>query len=291
MPNVITQQSLRTEERRPPRLEEKIDPRALTFRQRAHDRSALPGWMQDIMYGAHGDEEASAAKAKKSTAGFIVAQRKRHAICFMELRRQCAVHSPHLADLFGKLWEGEDAIVAHLVRMSESVQESVTSWEEERRQLKQDAKDRVAAMSRSYEDTKLDLAVVKATLRDRDSDVETMELMNGHLKKEVERLRFVIGKYVEGHVVENDMIDFELKAEKMRLMTEANPTGEAYSLEEIDRLAKQRMKSVYEMNDEIDELFANATNEGHRQGRKWVIQRRFDVGVLEAIPERKASTL
>ena len=112
------------------------------------------------MYGAHGDEEASAQKAKKSTAGFIVAQRKRHAICFLELRRQCAVHSAHLADLFGKLWEGEDAIVAHLVRMSESVQESVTSWDEERKAMKRDAKERVAAVSRSYEDAKLDLAVV-----------------------------------------------------------------------------------------------------------------------------------
>ena len=266
MPNVdLSTTMLRSEQKRPPRLKETIEPRSLTFRQRAHDRGALPGWMQDIMYGAHGDEEASAQKAKKSTAGFIVAQRKRHAICFLELRRQCAVHSAHLADLFGKLWEGEDAIVAHLVRMSESVQESVTSWDEERKAMKRDAKERVAAVSRSYEDAKLDLAVVKATLRDRDSDVETLELMNSQLKREVEKLRFVIGKYVEGHVVETQDAELELKQEKMRLMTEANSSGEAYGLDEIDKLAKQRMKSVYEMNDEIDELFANATAEGHRQ--------------------------
>ena len=98
MPNVdLSTTMLRSEQKRPPRLKETIEPRSLTFRQRAHDRGALPGWMQDIMYGAHGDEEASAMKAKKSTAGFIVAQRKRHAICFLELRRQCAVHSAHLA--------------------------------------------------------------------------------------------------------------------------------------------------------------------------------------------------
>ena len=165
-----------TEAMRTGRPKETIEPRDLTFRQRAHDRAALPRWMQDIMYAAHGDEEQSAANAKKSTAAFIVAQRKRHAIVYNELRRQTAVHSPHLADLYGKLWEGEDAIVAHLVRQSEYVQATANSWEEERMQMKKDANDRVQRMSRKYEDAKLDLAVCKATLRDRDSDLETMEM-------------------------------------------------------------------------------------------------------------------
>jgi len=81
-----------------------VEPRALTFRQRAHDRSALPEWMREVLYAAHGSEEASMGAAKTSTAAFIVAQRKRHAICYEELRRQTAVHSEHLAYLFGKLW-------------------------------------------------------------------------------------------------------------------------------------------------------------------------------------------
>lgn len=237
----------------------------MTFRQRAHDRSSLPEWMREVLYEKHGGEEGSMSRAKRSTGAFIVAQRKRHAVCYEELRRQTAVHSEHLAHLFGKLWEGEDAIVAHLVRQSENTQETAAAWEEEKRAMQRDANDRVQKMSRKYEDAKLDLAVCKAALRDRDCDIETLQFANNTLKKEAATLRFVIGRYVEGHIVDEDRREEELRAERMKLMTEGNAEGEPYGLEEIERLAKQRLKSVFEMNDELDELFAQAATEGNKQ--------------------------
>ena len=39
------------------------------------------------------------------------------------------------------------------------------------------------------------------------------------------------------------------------------------------------------------EVFCDASSKSFGQGRKRVIQRRFNVGVLEAISERKAFTL
>ena len=113
-----------------------------------------------------------------------------------------------------------------------------------------------------YEDAKLNLAVSRATLREREADVETRNIRIASLEAEVEKLRFVVGRFVEGHALDPKSVDAELQKERMRLMTEPDPeTGEPYSMAEIERLAKKRLKSVFEMNDEVDELLAQCTAE------------------------------
>ena len=135
-----------------------------------------------------------------------------------------------------------------------------------------------------YEDAKLNLAVSRATLREREADVETRNIRIASLEAEVEKLRFVVGRFVEGHALDPKSVDAELQKERMRLMTEPDPeTGEPYSMAEIERLAKKRLKSVFEMNDEVDELLAQCTAEGDKMRHAL---RRRPRGVLGFSPPR-----
>ena len=58
----------------------------------------------------------------------------------------------------------------------------------------------------------------------------------------------------------------------------------------LDSLADRSEADVRGVKKHVDYANANCGLSGH-QGRKRVIQRRFNVGVLEAIPKRKASML
>ena len=66
--------------------------------------------------------------------------------------------------------------------------------------------------------------------------------------------------------MDKSQIDEELKRERTRLLTEEDPeTGEPYPLGAIEKLAKQRVKSVFEMNDEVDELLAKCPAAARRR--------------------------
>uniref|UniRef100_A0A6S8V7K6 Uncharacterized protein n=1 Tax=Pelagomonas calceolata TaxID=35677 RepID=A0A6S8V7K6_9STRA len=228
-----------------------------TYRELNRDKTRLPRWMDDVMHrkprwasDAYNDEPASVTEGVRT-------QRARHAAVFEELRRQVRVHSPQLSKLLGKVWLGEDELVKKLCVEADKVHDTIVSSQKERSELIKQSKKALSIVERQLADVKYELAVSKATLREREAECASNKSLVESLNEELGALREQVGKYVEGHV--DDIGDrYEaLKAERMKLMTEEDPaTGEAYPLAEIERLAKNRLQGVFEMNDEVDEILA-----------------------------------
>ena len=228
-----------------------------TYRELNRDKTRLPRWMDDVMHrkprwaaDAYREEPASVTEGVRT-------QRARHAAVFEELRRQVRVHSPQLSKLLGKVWLGEDELVKQLCVEADKVHDTIVSSQKERSELIKQSKKALSIVERHLSDVKYELAVSKATLREREAECASNKSLVESLNEELGALREQVGKYVEGHV--DDIGDrYEaLKAERMKLMTEEDPaTGEAYPLAEIERLAKNRLQGVFEMNDEVDEILA-----------------------------------
>jgi hypothetical protein len=228
-----------------------------TYRELNRDKTRLPRWMDDVMHrkprwasDAYNDEPSSVTEGVRT-------QRARHAAVFEELRRQVRVHSPQLSKLLGKVWLGEDELVKKLSVEADKVHDTIVSSQKERHELIKQSKKALSIVERQLSDVKYELAVSKATLREREAECASNKSLVESLNEELGALREQVGKYVEGHV--DDIGDrYEaLKAERMKLMTEEDPTtGEAYPLAEIERLAKNRLQGVFEMNDEVDEILA-----------------------------------
>ena len=228
-----------------------------TYRELNRDKTRLPRWMDDVMHrkprwasDAYNDEPSSVTEGVRT-------QRARHAAVFEELRRQVRVHSPQLSKLLGKVWLGEDELVKKLSIEADKVHDTIVSSQKERNELVKQSKKALSMVERQLADVKYELAVSKATLREREAECASNKSLVESLNEELAALREQVGKYVEGHV--DDIGDrYEaLKNERMKLMTEEDPaTGEAYPLAEIERLAKNRLQGVFEMNDEVDEILA-----------------------------------
>mmetsp|Transcript_7057 Transcript_7057/g.18247 ORF Transcript_7057/g.18247 Transcript_7057/m.18247 type:complete len:809 (-) Transcript_7057:1159-3585(-) len=228
-----------------------------TYRELNRDKTRLPRWMDDMMHRRPRWASDAYNDAPSSVTEGVRTQRARHAAVFEELRRQVRVHSPQLARLLGKVWLGEDELVKKLCVEADKVHDTIVSSQKERNELLKQSKKALSIVERQLSDVKYELAVSKATLREREAECASNKSLVESLNEELGALREQVGKYVEGHV--DDIGDrYEaLKAERMKLMTEEDPTtGEAYPLAEIERLAKNRLQGVFEMNDEVDEILA-----------------------------------
>lgn len=231
----------------------------MSFRQRAKDRDALQKWMDGVL--------ASAGKESGSKAmDAVVSQHKRRAECFAELQRQASVYSRELSQLLGKVWFGEERMMERLIASWMRLHAESEEREAEKNALVDKSKKQLEEMNFAMDELKHGLDASQATLCERLSDIETLRQVNSSLETEVARLRHLIGRYIQGHVVESDAeVELRLRSEKIHLMTELSPSGEPYSLAEIDRLARNRQRTVFETNDEIDIVIAELEKETERQ--------------------------
>lgn len=221
------------------------------MRQRSSDLEALPAWMKEAV--RCGDEGGNTALAR------LVAQRQRHAECFLELQRQVSAYSGQLATLLGRVWDGEERIVGGLIASCQRLEAESAEAEAVRRTAGEAARRETLGLRLAVDDAHLEVAVSQSTLRERASEVEALRRANDGLEAEVRRLRLLVGRHVEGVTEDVDEEEAVEKA-KMRLLAEA-----PCSPEDLERLARLRSQSVFEANDAIDACLADLEREHERQ--------------------------
>ena len=227
-----------------------------THRELNRDKTRLPRWMDDALHRKPDLRQKMYAEPATITEA-VGTQRARHSAVFEELRRQVRVHSPQLAKLLGKVWQGEDELFNKLSAEAHKVHATQVKAQAERSQLVTQARTAISAVEKQLSEVKFELAVSKAALREREAECLTAQAAQESLQEELIEMREQVGRYVLGHVDDLGDRHEALKNERMKLMTEEDPaTGEAYPLEEIEKLARQRLKSVFETNDDVDELLA-----------------------------------
>ena len=68
----------------------------------------------------------------------------------------------------------------------------------------EEAKRSIDKSNLGFDECKLQLAIANAALRERDGRIDTLTHANKNLTKEIASLRLTIGRFVEGHMAEED---------------------------------------------------------------------------------------
>ncbi|KAJ1451847.1 hypothetical protein M885DRAFT_620475 [Pelagophyceae sp. CCMP2097] len=254
----------------------------LTFHQAASDRDALPEWVDDL------SAAALAAAPRSSGAAASLVQRlsgelEKHDVVALELERRTAMHSPQLAKLWAQLRAAASGVRTAVVRECEHFDAASSTFAEEQRAAGEAALLEKKKLQRMVTECEMDLAVARAAVRDREASELQLRSSNAQLHAEVASLRLMIGRYIEGHSdgVEEDQLTDEIAMETRRLEIEVNSDGDPYSAAAIQKLAHARVQSVFEINDEIDALFASVEQETAKQA---ALVRRADALVAHADP-------
>lgn len=171
--------------------------------------------------------------------GTLVEQRETLCVCVDELQRQVGAYSTQLSGLIGRVWSSENRVVARLTAACEKLEAQMARAEKERQAHERKLEARLEATRKDVDDAKMELAVTQAALRQRESETAAARVSRDQLERETTSLRQIIAAGIQG--VEE-------------------PRGF-----ETDTLARDRMQTVFEMDNEMDALLRELENERDRQ--------------------------
>lgn len=233
-----------------------------SYRAAAHDVQHFSTWVKEIT----ADEPVKELSLEECSAQF-----KRYGALAEELKSQVEVHSSRLGVVLGKLWAGTTRLLVQLFSLNGRLKA-------EKDQLQQDLDAQKAlgvetknAFLVELDQMKLQLTVARAALRDKDTEVLNLSRSNRHMESELLRLRRVIGTYIEGHPEDVDEADDLGGGVAMRggdaisLSSGDGAKDEPYIPAAIDTLGTQRQRDVFELDDEVDAMFAMVAHENQRQ--------------------------
>ena len=233
----------------------------VSYRAAAHDVQHFSTWADEVTTAKkpqNGDEN----RAKEMSLAECSAEFTKYGALAEELRSQAEVHSGRLAVVLGKLWGGTTRLLVQLFRLNARLNSEKEHLQRDLEAQKRVGMDTKNAFLVELGQMKLQLTVARAAVRDKDSEVLNLSRSNKHMKAELVRVRKVIGTYIEGHPEE-----------------EINPSGagggspgglmgdqiEAFVPAIIEVLGTKRQKDVFELDDEVDALFAMISHENQRQ--------------------------
>ena len=104
---------------------------------------------------------------------------------------------------------------------------------------------------------KLQLTIMRASLRSKESELDSEQRGSRAMGEELGRLRHLIGTFIEGRA------EREPPAGAARSLAEAEGFPPAWFAGE----ARDRETDVFALSDEVDELFAQCQHEGQRQAK------------------------
>ena len=233
----------------------------VSYRAAAHDVQHFSTWVKEIT----ADEPVKELSLEECSAQF-----KRYGALAEELKSQVEVHSSRLGVVLGKLWAGTTRLLVQLFSLNGRLNA-------EKDQLQQDLDAQKAlgvetknAFLVELDQMKLQLTVARAALRDKDTEVLNLSRSNRHMESELLRLRRVIGTYIEGHPEDVDEADDLGGGVAMRggdaiSLSSGGGADEPYIPAAIDTLGTRRQRDVFELDDEVDAMFAMVAHENQRQ--------------------------
>ena len=91
----------------------------MDHRTLSHNKDHLDDWVEKLLDIRDVPDKSSAgrkpgkdARISAQSLEFLGAQRQRYRVVFEELARQTEVHSPQLARLLTKVWDGADGVTS-----------------------------------------------------------------------------------------------------------------------------------------------------------------------------------
>lgn len=172
--------------------------------------------------------------------GSLAEQRETLCECVDELQRQVSAYSTQLAGLIGRVWSSENRVVARLMAACDKLEAQMARAEKERQAHDRKLEARLEATRKDVDDAKMELAVAQAALRQRESETTAARVSRDQLERETKSLRQIIAAEIQG-------------------VSEPR-CG-------LDTLARDRMQTVFELDNEMDALLRELENERDRQAQ------------------------
>ena len=250
----------------------------MDHRTLSHNKDHLDDWVEKLLDIRDVPDRSSAGGGRKTgkdarmssqSLEFLGAQRQRYRVVFEELARQTAVHSTQLARLLTKVWDGADGVTSRYNHGYEKAHKRCSFLQDEMKRVAEEAMKHVDGSKIELDDVKMQLAISRAAVREREGRIDTLQHANRQLVAECDALRLTIGRFVDGHIEEerddDDDEEDAAQAAAAQARAQAGSSDEPYPPTEMERIARARRQNLYEINDEINELLAQTSLEEQRQ--------------------------
>ena len=103
---------------------------------------------------------------------------------FEELARQTAVHSTQLARLLTKVWDGADGVTSRYNHGYEKAHKRCSFLQDEMKRVAEEAMKHVDGSKIELDDVKMQLAISRAAVREREGRIDTLQHANRQLAAE-----------------------------------------------------------------------------------------------------------